>query len=125
MNIYMARRPGAWFALSLFLGLFTLTPGNVVAEQSTGGSGSVMGAFNESADDKLTAKSAVEDKSRHQILFFMGVLLLVFVFATAYFGLAMAMFGKDVFIPHMISAGVTVFLATGHAVVAVVWFFPF
>lgn len=121
----MACRPGTWFAVALLIGLFTLIPGNTQAEQSTGGRGDVMSAFTESADQKLTAKSAVEDEFRHKLLFFMGLLLLVFIFSTAYFGVSMAMFGKDVFIPHMIFAGATVFLAVAHAVVAVVWFFPF
>lgn len=121
----MARKPGAWFALTLLLGLFALPHGNTLAEQSTSGSGDVMGAFNETAGQKLTAKSAVEDEFRHQLLFFMGLLLLILIFSTAYFGLSMALYGKDVFIQHMISAGATVFLAMAHAVVAVVWFFPF
>ncbi|MFV2057124.1 MAG: hypothetical protein ACC707_11700 [Thiohalomonadales bacterium] len=84
-----------------------------------------MSEFNAAAIETEVAKSTVDDAFRHQLLFFMGLLLLIFVFTTAYFGLSMALFGKDVFVPHMICAGVTVFLATAHAVVAVVWFFPF
>ncbi len=66
-----------------------------------------------------------ERREQHKILFYMGVLLLVFVLLTAGFGVSMAMLGKEVFVPHMICAGVTVFLSIAHAVVAVVWFFPF
>ena len=67
----------------------------------------------------------IETKQKHQILFFMGITLLVLILATAGFGIAMAVFGKQVFVPHMICAGGTVFLAMAHAVTAIVWFFPF
>lgn len=66
-----------------------------------------------------------ERREQHKILFFMGVFLLVSVLTTAGFGVSMAMLGKDVFVPHMIFAGLTVFLAIAHAVVAIVWFYPF
>ena len=66
-----------------------------------------------------------EQKNQHKILFYMGVVLLIFVFLTAGFGVAMGMLGKEVFVQHMICAGVTVFLAIAHSVVAIVWFFPF
>ena len=67
----------------------------------------------------------IETKQKHQILFFMGITLLVLILSTAGFGIAMAVFGKQVFVPHMICAGGTVFLAMAHAVTAIVWFFPF
>jgi len=66
-----------------------------------------------------------ERREQHKILFYMGVLLLISILATAGFGVSMAMLGKEVFVPHMIFAGITVFLSIAHAVVAVVWFFPF
>jgi hypothetical protein len=40
-------------------------------------------------------------------------------------GVSMVAFGKQVFLAHMIFAGVSVFLAIVHAVTAIVWFFPF
>jgi len=66
-----------------------------------------------------------EQKEQHQILFYMGVALLLFVFLTAGFGVAMGMLGKEVFVQHMVCAGITVFLAVAHSIVAIVWFFPF
>jgi len=78
--------------------------------------GSQRGALIESYDER---------RDQHRILFYMGAALLLFVLLTAGFGISMAMLGKDVFVPHMICAGVTVFLSIAHAVVAVVWFFPF
>ncbi|HFE37623.1 MAG TPA: hypothetical protein ENK06_04270 [Gammaproteobacteria bacterium] len=66
-----------------------------------------------------------ERREQHKILFYMGVLLLISVLLTAGFGVSMVMLGKEVFVQHMIFAGITVFLSIAHAVVAVVWFFPF
>ena len=67
----------------------------------------------------------IERKQKHQILFFMGVSLLVLILTTAYYGIAMGVYGKQVFIRHMIFAGLSVTLAVAHSVVAIVWFFPF
>jgi len=66
-----------------------------------------------------------EQRDQHKILFYMGVALLLFVFLTAGFGIAMGMLGKEVFVQHMVCAGITVFLAVAHSIVAIVWFFPF
>jgi len=82
----------------------------------------VISAF---TNDVVKDVQSEETKFRHKLLFAMGVLLLIFIFTTAYFGLSMALFDKQVFVPHMIFAGGTVFLAVAHAVVAIVWFFPF
>jgi len=68
---------------------------------------------------------AVPERQKHLILFIMGAALLIFIVITAALGVAMALYGKRVFIPHMIFAGFSVTLAIVHAVVAVVWFFPF
>ena len=98
---------------------------------------SVDSAVNEAADRSSVLKSFVgsnrgklvasydEQKGQHEILFYMGVTLLLFVFLTAGYGIAMGMLGKEVFVQHMICAGITVFLAVAHSIVAIVWFFPF
>jgi len=84
----------------------------------------VMEIFNEQA---LAEQEAFElsDNEKHQILFVMGVVLLLLLGATAYFGIAMGVGGKDVFVPHMVSAGLTITLSLAHAVTAIVWFYPF
>ena len=84
----------------------------------------VMQKFNE----KSEAQGGVfklSDKDKHKVLFVMGAALLVMIGLTAYFGLSMAFGGKDVFVGHMICAGLTVTLAVAHAVTSIVWFFPF
>lgn len=67
----------------------------------------------------------ISDKEKHQWLFLMGVTLLILLLATASLGIAMGIYGKDVFVPHMVCAGLAVTLAIGHAVTAMVWFYPF
>lgn len=67
----------------------------------------------------------ITDKKKHTIMFAMGLTLLIFVIVTAALGISMVLFGKQVFVAHMIFAGFSVFLSIAHAVVAMVWFFPF
>ncbi len=67
----------------------------------------------------------IAEKERRQILFIMGAVLLVSILLTAGLGISMVVYGKQVFVPHMIFAGISVFLAIAHAVTAIVWFFPF
>lgn len=116
-----------FLAWVLFVGL-TMGAGAVMAQtesaQSSNDGLAVMQQFNEQAEAeggvfKLT------DKEKHQVLFVMGVTLLVLIGLTAYFGLSMGIGGKDVFVQHMVCAGLTVTLAVAHAVTSIVWFFPF
>jgi len=67
----------------------------------------------------------VPDKRRHEVLFLMGISLLVLVLITAALGVSMGIFGKDVYVAHMLFAGLAVTLAIAHAIVAIVWFYPF
>jgi len=94
------------------------------ADEAPNTGAAVMEVFNEQAIAKAEAYE-LSDERKHQILFVMGVLLLVLLGFTAYFGIAMGIGGKDVFVPHMVSAGLTITLSLAHAVTAVVWFFPF
>jgi len=84
----------------------------------------VVGVFTDALEEPGVAVK-IEDKQKHQILFIMGVLLFVLILATATLGVRMALFGKQLFIPHMICAGATVFLSLAHAVTAIVWFYPY
>ena len=84
----------------------------------------VLKSFHGSERGELI-ESYDEQKFQHEVMFYMGVTLLLLVFITAGLGIAMVMLGKEVFLQHMIFAGLTVFLAVAHSVVAIVWFFPF
>ena len=67
----------------------------------------------------------IDDKRKRQVMFAMGVPLLLFIVITVGLGIAMGIFGKDVYIAHMIFAGLSLTLALGHAIVGIVWFWPF
>jgi len=58
-------------------------------------------------------------------MFSIGAVLLVLLIGTASVGIAVAAFGKPLFLVHMILAGLTVTVALIHVIVGVVWFFPF
>lgn len=87
-------------------------------------SGSVIKSFatDQSAKSDLVA---IQDKTKRLVMFLMGVPLLILLFATAGLGVAMGVYGKQVFVPHMVCAGLSLTLALAHAVVGIVWFYPF
>lgn len=90
----------------------------------TAGDSQVMQSF-ASEDDAETGVLKIGDKRKRQVMFAMGVPLLLFIMITVGLGIAMGIFGKDVYIPHMIFAGLSLTLALGHAIVGLVWFWPF
>lgn len=102
---------------------------NVSYAQEPASSDSTVGAqvlegFNAIENSRQTGNQ-IETKQRHQILFIMGATLLVLLLCTTYFGVATGIYGKPLFVPHMIFAGLSVTLAIAHSVVAMVWFFPY
>ena len=94
------------------------------AEKPAGGDSSiqVIEAFNKA--DAERGKHEISDKRKQQIMFLMGITLLVFIITTVSLGVAMVVFAKPVFVAHMIFAGFSLTLAIAHAIVAIVWFFP-
>lgn len=121
------------FSLFIFFPVISGADDNIVPAQMQSeapqqseeqGSASVIGSF---ASDK-SAKSElvqIEDQTKRLVMFVMAVPLLILLFATAAFGVAMGVYGKQVFVPHMVCAGLSLTLALGHAVVGIVWFYPF
>lgn len=87
-------------------------------------SAQIMREFNQQRVDAERAKS-ITDKDKHRIMFLLGIVLIVLILATGGLGVAMVVYGKQVFIPHMIFAGLSITLALVHAVVGIVWFYPF
>jgi len=67
----------------------------------------------------------IDEQRKHLVMFAMGVPLLILIFTTAGLGVAMGIYGKDVYLAHMIFAGLSLTLALAHAIVGVVWFYPF
>ncbi len=64
-------------------------------------------------------------KRKREIMFWMGIVLLVSILTTVSLGIAMAVFGKDVFLAHMIFGGLSAALAIVHAATAIAWFWPY
>jgi hypothetical protein len=110
-------------ALALLVGLAFALPA-ISAEPPADPSLDVIGAFTKEQDAKSEIV-AIPDQKKKLIMFLMGVPLLVFILVTAALGVAMGVYGKPVYVPHMIFAGLSVTLAIAHAVVGIVWFFPF
>jgi len=111
----------ALLMLSVSLSGYADEPVEQKAEQQ---SSAVLQAF----ENDRSAKSelvAIEDETKRLIMFIMGVPLLLLIIATVALGVAMVVYGKQVFVLHMICAGLSLTLATGHAVVGLVWFYPF
>ena len=82
----------------------------------------VIEKFN--AADNQGPKQEISKHRKEQIMFVMGIALLIFIITTVSLGIAMVMFAKPVFVAHMIFAGFSLTLAIAHAIVAIVWFFP-
>ena len=113
--------------IALALSTYSARAADTVAPTSPATSNNaseVLSAFN-CDQDKPSAIVSIPDKKKRLIMFFMGVPLLVFILLTAALGIAMGMYGKPVYVPHMICAGLSVTLAIAHAVVGIVWFYPF
>ena len=69
--------------------------------------------------------TTIAEHERQVIMFTIGTVLLILLISTASVGIAVAAFGKPLFLVHMILAGLTVTVALVHVIVGVVWFFPF
>ncbi len=76
-------------------------------------------------DDEVSPERRIEIERKHQILFIMGLSLLILIVCTVSLGVAMVVFDKDVFVAHMIVAGLSLTLAAAHAATAIAWFWPF
>lgn len=94
------------------------------AEKTTSGENpaQVMEQFNSRANEPSVVD--ISDRRKQQIMFLMGITLLVFIVTTVSLGVAMVVYAKRVFVAHMIFAGFSLTLAVAHAIVAIVWFFP-
>lgn len=85
----------------------------------------VLEAFDRQQVQRVNQASELSDHKKHLILFLLGVPLLILLLVTGGLGIATGIYGKRLFIPHMIFAGLTITLTLAHVIVAVVWFYPF
>ena len=91
--------------------------------QSTNGA-AVLKAFDD-AQEKRVKGSELSDHGKRLIMFTMAIPLFILLLITGGLGVATGVYGKKLFIPHMVLAGLTISLALAHAIVGLVWFYPF
>jgi hypothetical protein len=109
----------------LFLSFgFLVASFSLQASNEEQGSTQVMQAFTSSEVTEGEAV-AIADQTKREIMFIMGIPLLLLIIVTTALGVAMGVYGKPVFVAHMICAGFSLTLAFAHAVVGLVWFYPF
>ncbi len=93
------------------------------ADSSNGAA--LLEAFDRQQNQRVNGASALTDKNKHFIMFSLSLPLFILLLITAGLGIATGVFGKKLYIPHMIFAGLTVTVALAHAIAGIVWFFPF
>ena len=87
-------------------------------------SAQILQAFNQQ-HSKAEREKSITQKDKQRIMFLLGVALITLVLITGGLGIAMGLYGKPVFVAHMVFAGLSITLAIVHAIVGVVWFYPF
>lgn len=106
------------------LSLASILPAQAQDASQAGDSAQILQAFNRQHREAEHAKS-ITDKDKQRIMFLLGVVLITFVLITGGLGIAMGLYGKPVFVAHMVFAGLSITLAIVHAIVGLVWFYPF
>ena len=110
--------------LAIFITLLVVAPPLLAGEiKEKSNEAQVMQSFEHQEEEKHS--KALSDKQKHRIMFLLGVPLLLILLAAGGLGIAMGVYGKQVFVLHMILAGLAVTLAIIHAIVGLVWFYPF
>jgi cytochrome b subunit of formate dehydrogenase len=110
--------------LAASLSIMSVFPVQAESISNAGDSAQILQAFNKQHREAEHAKS-ITDKDKQRIMFLMGVVLFTLVLITGGLGLAMGLYGKQVFVAHMLFAGLSVTMAIAHAIVGLVWFYPF
>ena len=85
----------------------------------------ILEEFGRQQPQRPARATTIAEHERQVIMFTIGAVLLVLLISTASVGIAVAAFGKPLFLVHMILAGMTVTVAIVHVIVGLVWFFPF
>ena len=111
-------------ALSAFFSTTVIADQKVESESTSETESQVIQEFT-SKEDIESNIIKIDDQRKRQVMFAMGVPLLLFIVITVALGIAMGVFGKEVYVAHMIFAGLSLTLALGHAIVGMVWFWPF
>jgi hypothetical protein len=99
------------------------TPARAADPQAPNDGAQVLQSFEHPAAAAPASEGG--DLTRRWVMFGLGAPLLILVLVTAGLGVAMGVYGKPVYLAHMICAGLSVTLAIVHAIVGMVWFLPF
>jgi hypothetical protein len=114
-----------WIILFASLSILGVLPAHAEDTSRAGdNSAQILQAFNRQHREAEHAKS-ITDKDKQRIMFLLGVVLITLVLITGGLGIAMGLYGKPVFVAHMVFAGLSITLAIVHAIVGLVWFYPF
>jgi|SRR5665647_216026 len=106
------------------LSLMTVLPAHAQESPPSSDSAQILQEFNSQNRSDIREK-AIPLKEKQQIMFLLGVAVIVLVIITGGLGLAMGVFGKPMFVPHMVFAAFSITMAIVHAIVGLVWFYPF
>lgn len=104
---------------------FVPTAQAVEEKQQASNGTQVLEAFDRQQVQRVNQAGEISDHEKHLIMFLMGVPLLILLLITGGLGIATGVYGKHLFIAHMIFAGLTITLALAHVIVGLVWFYPF
>lgn len=110
--------------MAVSMSFLSVLPAHAEDTSQSGDSAQILQAFNKQHREAEHAKSITE-KDKQRIMFLLGVALITLVLITGGLGIAMGLYGKPVFVAHMVFAGLSITLAIVHAIVGVVWFYPF
>ena len=97
---------------------------NTTSQPQQGSSVQVMEDFQKQQEEQAASK-ALSDREKHRIMFYLGIPLLLLLLITAGLGIAMVLYGKQVFKAHMIFAALAITLSIAHVIAGLVWFYPF
>ncbi|MDX8400355.1 MAG: hypothetical protein R8K20_08925 [Gallionellaceae bacterium] len=113
-----------WLSMMLLSSVLWLPSANAADAPQKSDSIQLMETFASGAR-QAEDSNVLKEHEKHVIMFMMGVPLLLLILITGGLGVAMVVYGKQVFMLHMIFAGFTVTLALAHLVTGLVWFYPF
>ena len=110
--------------LAISLSFLTMLPAYAQEAPPADNGAQILHEFNEQNRSDIRAK-AIPLKEKQQIMFLLGLGVILLVIVTGGLGLAMGVFGKPLFVAHMLFAALSITLAIAHAIVGLVWFYPF
>lgn len=117
----------AWLAMVLLTVccMFVPAPAQASDAKPQNNGAQILEAFDLQQQQRVNG-DGLSDHKKHVIVFLIGVPLIILLLVTGGLGIAMGVYGKQqLFLSHMICAGLTMTLAVVHVVVTLVWFFPF